>query len=97
MGKRRPKQHQIEDDACEQFESSLPKSWLHRRQDKDYGIDREVEIFENEESTGIIFKVQIKGTESPKFIKNDSLISFSLSLDDVIYFCEEINENSSAV
>lgn len=91
MGKRRPIQHVIEEKAYLQFESSLPESWLHRRQDQDYGIDREVEIFENEKSTGIIFKVQIKGTKNPKFILNDSFISFSLSLDDVIYFCEELN------
>ncbi|MFC1650156.1 DUF4365 domain-containing protein, partial [Candidatus Latescibacterota bacterium] len=45
----------------------------------------------NEESTGIIFKVQIKGTENPKFNSDNTFTSFSLSLDDVIYFCEELN------
>lgn len=66
MGKQRPKSHVIEDKAYMQFESSLPESWSLRRQDKDIGIDREVEIFENEKSTGIIFKVQIIGYRNPK-------------------------------
>ena len=91
MGKQRPIQHVIDEKACLQFPSSLPDSWLFRRLYLDYGIDGEVEIFENDQSTGIIFKVQIKGTENPKFISNDSLISFSLTLDDVVYFCEELN------
>jgi hypothetical protein len=81
MGKEFPKQHEIDEIACRLFESSLPSSWLPRPQIKDYGIDREVEIFEKRKSTGIIFKVQVKGTEKPKFSKNRFNISFSLRME----------------
>ncbi|MDP2981808.1 MAG: DUF4365 domain-containing protein, partial [Candidatus Latescibacter sp.] len=90
MGKLRPRQHEIDDQACKQFGNALPNSWLLRYQGKDYGIDSEVEIFERGQSTGIIFKVQIKGTENPKFIANETIISLSLTIDDLTYFCEEL-------
>jgi hypothetical protein len=56
----------------------------------DYGIDKEVEIFENEKSTGLIFKVQIKGTKAPKYILNGSALSFSMSIQDIDYLCNEL-------
>ena len=91
MSKRFPKQHEIDELACKQFANVLPPFWLVRDQLKDYGIDKEVEVFEKGISTGIIFKVQVKGTENTKFTSDCALISFSLSLDDAIYFCEELN------
>jgi len=90
MGKKLPKQHQIDEKACKLFDSALPESWICRPQLKDYGVDREVEIFEKEKSTGIIFKVQVKGTEKPKFSSDGLIIGFSLSMDDVEYLCEEL-------
>jgi len=61
----RPKQHQLEDLSRRRFEELLPASWVMRNKDKDYGIDVEVEIFENGgSSTGLVFLVQLKATES---------------------------------
>ena len=90
MGKKFPKQHEIDERACRIFDSALPASWICRPQLKDYGVDKEVEIFEEGKSTGIIFKVQVKGTEKPEFSSDDLIISFSLSVDDVGYYCEEL-------
>lgn len=90
MGKKFPKQHEIDEKACRIFDSALPASWVCRPQLKDYGVDKEVEIFEEGKSTGIIFKVQVKGTEKPGFSSDDLIISFSLSVDDVGYYCEEL-------
>lgn len=90
MGKKFPKQHEIDEQACRIFDSALPASWVCRPQLKDYGVDKEVEIFEEGKSTGIIFKVQVKGTEKPRFSSEDLIISFSLSVDDVGYYCEEL-------
>ena len=90
MGKKFPKQHEIDEQACRIFDSALPASWVCRPQLKDYGVDKEVEIFEEGKSTGIIFKVQVKGTEKPGFSSDDLIISFSLSVDDVGYYCEEL-------
>ena len=42
-----------------------PHGWVVRAvDDKDYGLDDEVEVFENGEATGIKFFVQSKGTDS---------------------------------
>lgn len=62
---KRPKQHQVEDLSVLAFRKILPRQWVYRDKDKDYGIDGEVEIFdENDTATGIIFYVQLKATDS---------------------------------
>lgn len=62
---KRPKQHQVEDLSVVAFRKILPREWVYREKDKDYGIDGEVEIFdENDTATGIIFYVQLKATDS---------------------------------
>ncbi len=62
---KRPKQHQVEDLSVVAFRKILPREWVYRDKDKDYGIDGEVEIFdENDTATGIIFYVQLKATDS---------------------------------
>lgn len=61
---KRPKQHQVEDLSIVSFRKVLPREWVYREKDKDYGIDGEVEIFdENNTATGIIFYVQLKATD----------------------------------
>ncbi len=93
---KRTKQHQTEDKAYEQFKSCLPDCWVVRSQTHDYGIDREVEIFNQKAngdalSTGYIFKAQIKGTEKAEISKNDHLVKFQLELDRTNYLCNEVN------
>lgn len=78
---KRPKQHQLEDLSIIAFQKVLPREWLYREKDKDYGIDGEVEIFEQDgTATGIIFYVQLKATDSDKLVtqkrvrlKNDAI------------------------
>ena len=63
---KRVTQHQLEDTSRYKFALSLPSAWVFRDKDKDYGIDGEVEIFdETENSTGLVFWVQLKATQSP--------------------------------
>ncbi len=90
MSKLRPKQHEIDDAACRLFEQSLPREWVYRPLPKDYGIDGEVEVFRDGKSTGIIFKVQVKGTESPRVLSGGRSISFSLGVDDIAYYLDEV-------
>lgn len=59
---RRPGQHVSEDKSRRALDSAIPPEWIFRPQDHDYGIDGEVEIFDEEEATGLIFKVQLKAT-----------------------------------
>jgi len=58
----RSEQHQTEDASRRAFEALLPEGWVYRQLSHDYGIDGEVEIFSNGIATGLIFKVQLKGT-----------------------------------
>jgi tetratricopeptide (TPR) repeat protein len=60
---RRPRSHQLETESIRAFERLLPSSWIARPISGDYGVDLEVEIFENDSATGNIFKVQLKGTD----------------------------------
>lgn len=93
---KRPKQHQIEDNGYEQFKACLPEQWVVRSQTHDYGIDREVEIFDLDAngdgvSTGCIFKVQIKGTEDANISKKGDLVKFQLEVERISYLCNEVD------
>lgn len=61
----RSRSHQLEDISINEFNRLLPAQWVSRRKTPDYGIDLEVEIFDDDgESTGIAFNVQLKATDS---------------------------------
>lgn len=64
---KRVKQHQLEDISRAKYQLAIPRNWVMRDKDKDYGIDVEVEIFdENGNATGLVYWVQLKATESSK-------------------------------
>jgi len=67
---KRPRQHQVEDLSINALKHLLPREWVYREKDKDYGIDGEIEIFDtNNCATGIVFLVQLKATDSDDFSK----------------------------
>jgi len=60
----RPRSHQVSDESRRAFERSLPSHWVFRPQYPDYGIDGEVEVFDEAgKSTGLRFYVQLKATD----------------------------------
>lgn len=62
---KRTRNHIIEDESRAFFKKSLPEMWICRDKPIDYGIDCEVEIFnEKGQNTGLVFWVQLKGTNS---------------------------------
>ena len=62
---KRPKQHQVEDLSINALKNVLPRELVYREKDKDYGIDGEIEIFDEKDCvTGIIFLVQLKATDT---------------------------------
>lgn len=62
---KRVKQHQLEDLSRAKYNLAIPSNWVFRDKDKDYGIDAEVEIFDdNDRATGLVYWVQLKATES---------------------------------
>jgi len=81
---KRPQQHQLEDLSRIKFQFEIPRNWVCRDKDKDYGIDLEVEIFdENDRATGLVFWVQLKATSSNK---NAVIKKIDLSIDSVRYY-----------
>jgi len=61
---RRTREHILEEESRKQFGELVPNHWVIRRSDPDYGIDLEVEIFDEDgSSTGLMFCVQLKGTD----------------------------------
>ena len=62
---KRSKQQQVEDLSINALKNVLPREWVYREKDKDYGIDGEVEIFDKDDkATGMVFLVQLKATDS---------------------------------
>jgi len=61
---KRSRSHQLETLSEDRFRNLIPELWVVRRKDYDYGIDLEVELFdENESATGLMFYVQLKATD----------------------------------
>lgn len=62
---KRTRAHILEDESRAEFSRILPPEWVCRDKNKDYGIDCEIEVFEKDgASTGIVFWVQLKATDS---------------------------------
>jgi tetratricopeptide (TPR) repeat protein len=81
---KRPKQHQVEDLSINALKNVLPREWIYREKDKDYGIDGEIEIFdENDCATGIIFLVQLKATDTDDLKKQKRV---QLSIESINYY-----------
>lgn len=81
---KRVKQHQLEDISRSKYSLAIPRNWVMRDKDKDYGIDAEVEIFdEKDHATGLVYWVQLKATET-----SDKLAArkVDLSIDAIKYY-----------
>lgn len=75
------------------FEGLLPPSWALRSQEdqEDYGIDGEIEITTPEDkATGLIFKMQLKGTENPDYDKDGQLVYSDASVERFIYYVKHV-------
>tara|TARA_R110001592_G_scaffold55740_8_gene170401 strand:+ start:1159 stop:3093 length:1935 start_codon:yes stop_codon:yes gene_type:complete len=80
----RPNQHKLEDLSRAKFQLVLPKRWVYRDKDKDYGIDGEVELFDQEDKAqGSLFYVQLKATGS----KNEStILNVDFNIETLKYY-----------
>lgn len=71
---KRPISHRLESESVSAFQAATPKRWVTREKRPDYGVDLEVEIFdENDDATGIVFNVQLKASGSPKSARRPRL------------------------
>jgi tetratricopeptide (TPR) repeat protein len=69
---KRPRNHILEDNSLAQFKSLLPSVWNLHTYVKDYGIDIQIEIFNDKgNSTGLRVYCQLKATDNSE--DNDTL------------------------
>ncbi|MGD0038755.1 MAG: DUF4365 domain-containing protein [Bacteroidota bacterium] len=85
---KRHKSHLIKEEAERIFNSSIPTSWVSRKEDPDYGIDFNIETAVNDNSgnilTGKRFYVQLKGVNKP--IIKGNYLSFSVEVRHLNYY-----------
>ena len=78
----RARSHILEELSISRFKDALPDGWVYRPKTPDYGIDGEVEIFdEGGCSTGLSFNVQLRATDDDT--RADRV---SLELDELDYY-----------
>ena len=87
---KRPVAHEIETRSRQVFERSIPPGWVARSQTPDYGVDYDVEVFKAETSTGVTFKIQLKGSERLLLGQDHFHIGYALETDSAKYLCEEL-------
>lgn len=80
---KRPLQHIIENKSKKLLNDIIPDEWVSRELGDDYGYDYLVEIFEENQSTGKTFYVQLKGSNQK--IRNNE-IKVQINVDNIEYF-----------
>lgn len=88
---RRPVQHQLEDASRAAFAHLVPQGWSLQDRSKDYGIDVDVEVFSEDEATGLRFGVQLKATASagtrPSVAIRGASLRYWLAQDSPVLLC----------
>ena len=76
----RTKFHKIDTNAQNIFKSGCPIEWVVEDMDEDYGLDYMVQVFdENDNSTPVMFFVQLKGQESVKI--DNGIVKFPFKVE----------------
>lgn len=84
---------EISREAGRIFTRALPANWAVRSQEdqEDYGIDYEIELTTPADAaTGFIFKVQQKGVESADYLADGSAAAYSLNVERLRYYLEDV-------
>ncbi len=87
LGMIRPREHVVEDISTRIFSRNIPPEWIIRPIDKDYGLDKIVEIVELDVVTGNEFYIQLKGTENVKIVKNS--ITYRMNVKNLSYYMDK--------
>ena len=88
----RPRKHQIDTEACNALRTIVPSSSVIREIEYDYGLDFQVELFNESKSTGKMFYLQLKGTD--KDITDDK-VSYQLETKHIEYYSKNLFTISS--
>ena len=60
---KRPRQHVLEDESRLTLKNFLPSEWIVEDIRRDYGLDMQITIVDEEKVTNTVFCVQIKATD----------------------------------
>lgn len=76
--------HQQEDESRWVFRSLFPRQWVVRDKVPDYGIDQEVELFNDDgSSTGVVFLAQLRATDAEDALRQSKT---RISIEQLRYF-----------
>lgn len=88
---KRPIQHEIDELAQRIFNDALPPSWIVNPFTRDYCKDFFVEIVNQEEVTGDVFVIQLKGKKSTKATRRaPSTMSVRVERDHLSYYLDTL-------
>lgn len=80
---KRPRNHILETISDKKLRNIIPNEWVIRGLSSDYGLDYMVEIFRDNQSTGNIFFIQLKGTDADV---NPKRLTYQLKLKHLDYY-----------
>jgi Domain of unknown function (DUF4365) len=81
---KRTASHVIEDESRRAFAALVPGEWVIRPVVPDYGIDKEVEVYDkNGLPTGLMFFVQLKATDTPEL---EAGLKLALKISTMEYY-----------
>jgi hypothetical protein len=69
-----------------------PLGWVITGFEEDFGIDYDVQVFENGSPTGLWFKIQLKSSASSDVSSNGTFVSVQLSYDHAKHYALEIRD-----
>jgi hypothetical protein len=58
--------HQLEEISERYFINSLPRNWRAEKPEADYGVDLKVDIFEDNDATGLELLIQLKSSQTSR-------------------------------
>jgi hypothetical protein len=82
----RPRSHILETESRKAFDQVIPSEWVVRPQDSDYGLDVQVQIFENGRITPFFFYAQLKATDA--VTAGDDAPSWPFSTSRLLHYFE---------
>lgn len=95
-GKKRNIQQRIDKTGQIIFESSLPNSGkfslVFSRENEDFGIDGQLQVFKDGLHEGEFLKVQLKSKGDAKYINNRQILSYSLDLESAFFLIKKVQD-----
>lgn len=89
----KPEQHEI-DRAGKLLlrQALLPLGWVINDVQEDYGIDSNVQVFDNKSPTGAWFHIQLKSSTTSDYSSDRSFVSQELPIDHARHYALEMRE-----